>query len=70
MQNYHNDLRSNLVVDEVTLLTRLGSLVGVGRTLVWILLAGIGAVKFFIALVSFLWTRVNDNIHDNNIMKV
>ena len=44
--------RSNLVVDEVTLLTRLGSLVGVGRTLLWILLAIIGATKSLAALVS------------------
>ena len=50
--------RSNLVVDEVTLVTRLGSLVGVGRTLLWILLAIIGATKSLAALVPFFKTKV------------
>ena len=50
--------RSNLVVDEVTLLTRLGSLVGVGRTLLWILLAIIGASKSLAALVPFFKAKV------------
>ena len=46
------------MVDEVTLVTRLGSLVGVGRTLLWILLAIIGATKSLAALVPFFKTRV------------
>ena len=50
--------RSNLVVDEVTLVTRLGSLVGVGRTLLWILLAIIGATKSLAALLPFFKTKV------------
>ena len=51
-------LRSNLVVDEVTLVTRLGSLVGVGRTLLWILLAVIGATKSLAALLPFFEAKV------------
>ena len=46
------------MVDEVTLLTRLGSLVGVGRTLLWILLAIIGATKSLAKLVPSLKAKV------------
>ena len=60
VKSSHSLLRSNLVVNEVTLLTRLGSLVGVGRTLLWIILACIGAAKSAKALLSFFWTRVKD----------
>ena len=45
-------------MDEVTLVTRLGSLVGVGRTLLWILLAVIGATKSLAALVPFFKAKV------------
>ena len=46
------------MVDEVTLVTRLGSLVGVGRTLLWILIAVIGATKSLATLVPFFKTKV------------
>ena len=45
--------RSNLVVDGKTLLTRLGSLVGVGRTLLWILLALLGVFNSIQICISF-----------------
>ena len=46
------------MVDEVTLETRLGSLVGVGRTLLWILLAVIGATKSLASLAPFFKAKV------------
>ena len=42
----------------MTLVTRLGSLVGVGRTLLWILLAIIGATKSLAALLPFFEAKV------------
>ena len=39
---------SNFVIDEITLMTRIGGIIGVGKEMVWIIVISIGILKMFL----------------------